>query len=108
MRLMGLILLAMLLGLAAMVLATCYALLWLAARFVHPSLAAILGTAGVAVIAYAIVDGIITCNAPPIYAPSSLGDYGEKLMIHACDGPGGVATCGSSSSIRSLLYVWHS
>lgn len=97
---MGLILLTILFGLAALTLAICFGLLWLAARFVHPTLAAILGTGGVALTVFAIVEGFVSCNAPPVFVAPRPGDPGEGSMTFACDGPGGAAI------YMSLFFVY--
>ena len=76
----------------ALVLAALYGLLWLAARLVHPMLAAVLGGAMIAWLAYATFNGFRTCAAPPVYVPPAPGDLGDGAMIFACDSAGGAFT----------------
>lgn len=59
---MGLTLLLVLLGLAANTLTPCCYLLWLIARFVHPTLAALLGASAVIALVHAVVAELATTS----------------------------------------------
>lgn len=75
-----------------------YAILWAIARFIHRYAAGAVGVAAICYIIYGIVDGIATCNAPPVYLAPLPGETGEGTYVFACDAPAG-------SFILFSLYV---
>ena len=91
---LGILILLLLLGTTAVIVGTVVGAMWFVNWLGAPKVAFALGVAATVLILLTVVQTFIGCAGNPQYFPPVDGDGGEGRMVHACDGPGGLAAYG--------------